>query len=738
MAGNIPSFCTFSFSGFLPGLALITSCGYNLLLIAGCLLLLVVAFNFLLHHRVCERTLELSLKNRELEKSQAQLQLALETANEALWDWNIETDEMYLSSHWLAMLGYERGDIPPTGQAVMNLVHPEDIDAVRRDLTETFSGHTGVFSCDFRLKKKNDLWQWVASRARVIERDAGERPLRMVGANLDIDQRKETETELDDAKKRAEAANVAKSSFLAHMSHELRTPLNAVIGLTSLLLRSKMNEEQHEYIETIQLSGETLLTIINDILDLSKVEAGELQLERKEFELRSCVESALDLVAPRAEEKQLELSYHIDPEVPGMVRGDIVRLRQVLLNLLNNAIKFTEQGEVTLTVWAEPHIDVGKSRIFFSVRDTGVGMSSEQVHHIFAPFKQADSSTTRRYGGTGLGLTISQNLVRLMQGNFDVQSRPGLGSTFTFYAEIVKVPTSKERHLEGSQPELKGKTALLVDDNETNRRILEQHLRFWGMESVLANSGPEALAKLDYEGPFDLALLDMFMPGMDGLDLVQIIKAKPALAKIPLIMLTSSMGHDAQLQDSELAAVLFKPVKPAALFQTMIQVMHHQKSDRRRSLALPEAELGVRKPLRILMVEDNLINQKVGVRLLQKLGYEADVTANGLEALGAFEAGWYDVVLMDVQMPKMDGLAATRALRDRFPREEGPYIIGISAHALPEERDRAMETGMDDYLAKPVRIDELRSVLIRVPEPSVNSAHDSLRDAVKNGSNFSS
>lgn len=523
---------------------------------------------------------------------------------------------------------------------------------------------------------------------------------------------------LEDARLRAEAANQAKSAFLAHMSHELRTPLNAVIGLTSLLLRSDMNDEQAEYIKTIQGSGEMLLTVINDILDLSKVEAGEMKLERHIFDLRQCIDSVMDLAAPRAAEKQLELSYHVDADVPANVIGDTVRLRQVLLNLLNNAVKFTESGEVVLSVRSQAVLDAEKCGLRFSIRDTGIGMTSEQVERIFRPFRQADSSTTRQYGGTGLGLTICEKLVQMMDGSFDVESAPGRGSTFSFSIELGAAPPGEEQDesLRKNLPALMDRRVLVVDDNATNRFILEQHLRLWGAMPVPAATGFEALILLESHARFDAVLLDMFMPGMDGLELARNIRERPAFKTLPLVMLTSSMGHDEEFKKSGFEAVLFKPVKPSVLCKTLLRIFS-------KSAVTPDIPAGDRadrsetRPLRILLAEDNLVNRKVCLLLLTKLGYTAETVVNGEEAVRAVEKSRFDVVLMDVQMPKMDGLAATEEICRRWPEGVRPYIIGVSAHALEEERGRALSTGMNDYLSKPIHIDELRYALLKVPLP---------------------
>jgi PAS domain S-box-containing protein len=688
----------------------------------GLLALWLGAFSWILHCRVKSNTRRLFEQNEELTMSRSQLQLALDVANDGLWDWQVGSQRLYMSPRWHTMFGYESGEIVSEYGALMDMVHPEDRDVVDRQMQALVDGSLTMFDMDFRMRMKDGRWKWVASRAKVVERGADRRPLRIVGTNLDIDSRKETELELAEAKRRAEAANVAKSAFLAHMSHELRTPLNAVIGLTSLLMRSEMDKEQHDYVKTVQASGEMLLTLINDILDISKVEAGELKLEFHTFNLRKCVESAVDLVSSCAAEKRLELSYYVEPDVPVNIIGDIVRVRQILLNLLNNAVKFTEHGEVALTVRSIPHPDVDKCNIKLTVRDTGIGISSEQINHIFQPFRQADSSTTRRYGGTGLGLTICDKLVRLMNGAITVESTPGRGSQFGFNIEAGLAATEAEEEdesLNKDLPALCGKLVLVVDDNATNRCILEKHLQLWGATPVMASTGFEALVLMENHPPFALVLLDMFMPGMDGMELARTIRERPAFKTLPLIMLTSAMGHDDEFRSFDFAGVLFKPIKPSVLCETILRIFSKQsgraKIKRRKSVLVDEKRL-----LRILVAEDNPINQKVCTLLLGKLGYTADVVENGREALHAVQRSLYDVILMDVQMPVMGGLEATQEICRRWPEGVRPYIIGVSAHAMPAERERALNYGMNDYLSKPFSFDELRYALLKVPSPLVD------------------
>ncbi len=538
---------------------------------------------------------------------------------------------------------------------------------------------------------------------------------------MDITALKRVEEELRRAKDVAEQASRAKSEFLANMSHEIRTPLNGAMGMTDLARGTQLTLEQREYLETVKTSSDSLLTVINDILDFSKIEAGRIDLEAIEFDLRDCLESTLKTLAVRADEKGLELLCEVAPEVPETVRGDSSRLRQIVVNLVANAIKFTDEGEVSLGVRVEAK-DGRDWRLHFTVSDTGIGIADDKRDLIFDPFTQADTSTTRKYGGTGLGLTISARLVAIMGGAMWVESESGRGSQFQFTAKLQAVDSKEIKVGIAAAPEvLRGVKVLVVDDNRTNRRILEGMLKRWDMKTTSVEGGEEALAQLsaarEAGEPYSLILTDMHMPKMDGFALVERIRRRPELSTATIMMLTSSghPGDAARCQELGVAAYLLKPIRQSELRQAVGRVLGACEQKGAIPLITRYALQDARDSgsyLKVLLAEDNAVNQRLAVRMLEKRGHRVAVAANGIEALQALEKESFDLVFMDVQMPEMDGLEATAAIREK-EKHNGfrQPIIALTAHAMKGDREKYLDGGMDGYLSKPIRPQELDEIL---------------------------
>ena len=627
----------------------------------------------------------------------------------------------FLSAGFSRIFGRDPAAVQLRPALVLRSVHPADRARVHGTL-ETAITSAAPWNDSFGICTPTGTVRWINARSAVSFRADGTKV--WVGVLTDI-------TELEEARATAEQLNsqletaigsaqhatmeavqasMAKSQFLATMSHEIRTPMNGVIGMTSLLLETPLSAQQREFTEIIRQSGDNLLTVINDILDFSKIESGRFELEQEVFDLRDCVEGTLDVLGARAAQKNLDLLYEIADSAPAEVRGDTARLRQILINLVGNALKFTERGEVEIVVTSEPapsgHI------LHFAVRDTGIGIPVEAQGRLFQSFSQVDASTTRKYGGTGLGLAISKRLAELMGGRMWLESEPGRGSIFRFTVAVEAAPSVRAPRHAAPAAALRGQRLLIVDDNSTSRRILTALADRWGLLATAHATGRAALAALSAGETFDLAILDMQMPEMDGIALARALRQHPAGARLPLLLL-SSIGHQTDAETAQLfAARLSKPAKPAQIFEAISRLFGAAPAAADPGIAPGEAARA--RTERLLVAEDNAVNQKVALHMLAKLGYRADVAANGLEVLAAVERQTYDVILMDMQMPEMDGLEATRRIIDLYPdRNQRPWIIALTANAMEGDRELCLATGMDDYLSKPMKVADVAAALKR-------------------------
>ena len=726
------------------------------LLFGGAWLLMRMGFAYIEQSIVEHSTMllranqRLLVENRDRQQSELRFRNLAENSTDFVCIWDISTQK-WIYSNRPSFVGYTSLELlePAT---FWPRVHPDDMALLQAhwlDFSVNLHEHSQEHSIEFRLRNADGDWDWLQARKRVLVRDDHGIASELLLSLTVITERKIYEETLRQAKEDAETATRAKGEFLANISHEIRTPMNGVVGMANLLQSTELSDEQKNYVNMIRHSSDALLTIINDILDLSKAESGRLGIERNPLNLRDSIEEVLDLLAPKAAENALELGYTIAANVPISVLGDGTRLRQVLLNIVSNAIKFTPQGEVVLTVETKS-VEGEQTELHFAVRDTGIGIAREDLQQLFQPFSQADASNTRGYGGIGLGLAISKRLCELMGGTIWVESEPHIGSTFHFTIRAPIHAVTAPEDIDAPHPALQRRTALIVDDNASARQMLQSMMSAWGMVTTLVPSGAEALALVRQEALFDIVIIDMQMPGMSGLMLAK--ELRKLIADVPIVMTSAlgvpmyAAGEDRHLHDLPIVisstsgandhgeavrqlgvkSIVFKPVKPALLRATLvahfdtlaipstsgISVVHSPTEESASSEGM-ELEMGKRHPLHILLAEDNLTNQKVAVRMLKRLGYEADIVVNGLEAIKAVYTHHYDIILMDVQMPEMDGLEATRMIRMTMEPSSQPYIIAVTAAAMQLDREKCLEAGMDDFLAKPARLEELAQAIRR-------------------------
>ena len=634
------------------------------------------------------------------------------------WERDLRTNALTWSDTLFDLYGVDQDGSPATyHEGLTTHIHSDDRDRVDRAIRACIE--VGQPMCvRYRLTRPNDgKLRWFELRGELISE--GTSPVRIEATVVDVTREIIAAQLVEEARDLALEASQQKSAFLATMSHEIRTPMNAVIGMTGLLLATPLDDDQHEFVETVRTSGDALLCIINDILDFSKIEAGGLELEQQPFDLTGCVEESLELVAATSDAKGLELAGYIDARCPSRVIGDVTRFRQVLVNLLGNAIKFTFQGEVVLSVGPD---DSSLGGLRFAVSDTGIGIPADRVASLFDRFSQVDASTTRVYGGTGLGLAISKRLVEAMGGTLGVDSVPSTGSTFHF---SVHLPSAAPL-IAISEPvpttTLDGRSVLVVDDNPTNRRILRLQLETWGTNVTEADSGKAAITLVDSGAQFDAAVVDMKMPGMTGQELAVWLRSSATARNLPILLLSGRMDRPTFQTDDLFSAILTKPVRSVRLRDSLRDAVN---SDGIRSAPseLPVVPTGTKRiALRVLLAEDNLVNQRLGWLMLEKLGHHVDTVGNGREAIEAVQRVPYDVVLMDVEMPEMDGLEATRAIRRQLPVHRQPKIVAMTAGAQVEDRHACTEAGMDEYMSKPIRLEILGATLTRVAAARDKSA----------------
>ena len=683
--------------------------------------------------KILEEKVAESIKPGDIQnESEHRFRLISETLPVGIFETDEKSECLYTNTSWQEIFGLSL--IEGLMSDWRTFLHPDDRESVSEQWEQTLT-NLKAFSKDCRIITPKGVERWIHLRSSPVFSDTG---TRYTGTVADITHRKRTEVELEKAKDAAEAANIAKSEFLANMSHEIRTPMNGVIGMANLLMDTDLNGEQRQFTETIRKSADSLMTVINDILDFSKIEAGKLELENIDFDLRVTLEEVSELMSLKAYEKGLEFASVVHHEIPSLLRGDPGRLRQILINLLGNAIKFTDSGEVTLKAKLEKE-GANRAVIRFSVHDTGIGISEEGTNRLFQSFSQVDGSTSRNYGGTGLGLAISKQLTELMEGRIGVDSKEGQGSTFWFTVELEKQPDDCKAVM--IPADIRKKRILFVDDNAINRQVYREQLKSWGCRFGEASSGTQAMDELRRArktgDPFEIAIIDMQMPEMNGEELGRSIKQDPDLADTILIMVSSmgARGDVARLKKIGFAAYLTKPIKQSQLYDclaTTAKIWKEKKQPIDATVVTRHSLADNKKQgICILLAEDDATNQKVALHILKKFGYRADAAGNGQEVLQALEKIPYDIVLMDIQMPVMDGYTATRRIRElelkaqrvkinpndsedlsdfeiQLSARSGRIpIIAMTAHAMKGDREKCIAAGMDDYTTKPINPEEL-------------------------------
>ena len=678
---------------------------------AGAVLVILSVVFRTIGREIARRT----LTEHELRESQKQFNMLADSIPQLAWMARSDGSTFWYNQRWFDYTGTTLDQMQGSGwQSVHD---PAELPRVLRTIKASFASGE-PWDCTFPLRRHDGVFRWHLTRMLPLKDDDGQ-VLQWFGSNTDVTDQKLVEANLRQAMDAAEAASVAKGQFLANVSHEIRTPMNAILGMTELTLDSDLDPEQRENLEIVRSSTDSLLSVINDVLDFSKIEAGKLELDPAEFGLRANLDDMLVMLGLRAHAKGLELACRVDPKVPDQLFGDPARLRQILVNLVGNAIKFTTHGEVIVDLHLDDEVLTGNGlRLHFRVIDTGIGIAADKRDAIFSPFTQADGSTTRLYGGTGLGLAIATQLVNLMGGRIWVESEPGHGSTFHFTVDLIRSP-SVWPAISVSLESIQGMRVLVVDDNATNRLILDEILTHWGMKPALADGGQAALAQIkqarDSGAPFSLALIDAMMPEMDGFTLAERIKADRELAATTILMLTSldRQGLAERILNASIAAYLTKPIRQSELQATILKVLGLAPENAIQPVAPdPVSQQPSLSGLRILVVEDNPFNQRIALLLLAKFGCSATIAVNGREAIATLAHRSFDLVLMDLQMPGMDGFQATAAIRSaeagttrRLP------IVAMTAHAMNEDRVRCLEAGMDGYISKPIHQTTLKQAI---------------------------